>query len=234
MTTHLLAHLVGDLRSVVSEPFLNKYFVDSYAGQFFTGIVIPEVNLVFFACMGVVGGLLGSAFNLSYRTVSIWRKKYARSWKTKLVEVMVVTWLVHTVGFVAATLTRPWACKPMPSSIPSLYTDPDGIIPYLVNLERHSCPKGEYHQVATLYLNDASTSLRLLLHTPTKNPANGEHIFSQEALVAFVLPYMILVFLTTFLTIPSGFFVPHLLIGRSKKSIHVLLLPYPPLDGFCK
>lgn len=55
-------------------------------------------------------------------------------------------------------------------------------------------------QMATLYMNDGVTALRLIFHLPRINPATGALIFTNRALVLFVLPYFALM-ISTFGTV---------------------------------
>lgn len=54
--------------------------------------------------------------------------------------------------------------------------------------------------MATLYMNDGVTALRLIFHLPRINPATGALIFTNRALVLFVLPYFALM-ISTFGTV---------------------------------
>ena len=51
-------------------------------------------------------------------------------------------------------------------------------------------------QVASLYMNDGVTAMRLIFHLPRLNPSTGELVFTNYALAIFVLPYFLLMIMT--------------------------------------
>lgn len=213
MTTLLFTHLIAGTKTVQDTKFINQSYVESYAGSFSTGIRTANRDLPIFVCMGVAGGLMGAAFNMCHRKMSALRGKYVNTWGKKFVEVLFVTWLVITVGFLTSTYSEPWACRPKPPTDPSLYDDGAYVVQYFPGLVRLTCPKGYYNEVASLFLNDGVTAMRLIFHVPRINPETNDLIFSQKALAIFVCPYVIMLVLTFGIAIPSGFFVPQLLVG---------------------
>lgn len=107
--------------------------------------------------------------------LSAWRKKHIATWNRKLAEVLTVTFLVVTVGWLASYYSGSWACRPLPPKNASGYAgDGDYVAPYVKNLLRLYCPAGHYNEVASLYLNDGVTALRLIFHLPRINPSDGE------------------------------------------------------------
>lgn len=141
------------------------------------------------------------------------RARLVHTWPRKGAEVLAVTFLVITIGFLASSLSESWACRPIPPRDRALYEDADYVVPYFDGLLRLTCPEGHYNEVASLYLNDGVTALRLVFHLPRLNPATQEPIFTLAAMALFVLPYLCFLVLTFGLAIPSGFFVPQLLLG---------------------
>ena len=154
--------------------------------------------------MGILGGLYGGLFVNCHRRLSHWRNRYVNSWLKKCIEVQVVGFIVHSVGFTASYFCSSWACSPIPSNDHSFYHDATYVIPYIADLYQSNCPSGHYHQIASLYFNDGATALRLLFHLPRLNPSNGQPMFSTDALAIFVFPYIFLQFITFGIAIPSG------------------------------
>ena len=75
------------------------------------------------------------------------RARYVSTWTRKFIEVMAVTFLVVTVGFMASYFSEPWACRPALPLNPALYDDGAYITPYISNMVRLTCPKGYYNEV---------------------------------------------------------------------------------------
>jgi hypothetical protein len=95
-----------------------------------------------FALLGIMGGLAGAAFNSAHKQMSKVRARVVGTWVRKGVEVLVVTFLVITVGFLASYLSEGWACRPLPPTDPSLYEDAEYVMPYFGGLLRLTCPVG--------------------------------------------------------------------------------------------
>ena len=142
------------------------------------------------------------------------RARFVHTWPRKGAEVLGVTFFVITTGFLCAYLSESWACRPLPPRDPSLYDqDAAFVVPYFDGLLRLTCPAGHYNEVASLYLNDGVTALRLVFHLPRLNPATGEPLFTLAAMGLFLVPYLAFLVLTFGVALPCGFFVPQLLLG---------------------
>jgi len=207
MATLLFTYLVADIASI------NQSYLQSYAGSFSTGIRVANRDLLVFAGMGVLGGILGAAFNGIHKRMSRFRSRWVATWPRRLAEVLGVTFLVITVGFLASYLSEGWACRPLPPRDPGLYEDAAYVMPYLDGLLRLTCPPAHYNEVASLYLNDGVTALRLVFHLPRLNLSDGLPTFSLPALALFAVPYFLFLVLTFGISLPCGFFVPQLLLG---------------------
>jgi len=168
--------------------------------------------------MGILGGLSGGVFVICYRRFSDLRMKVIDTWWKRFLEAQLVTFIMHSVTFVASLYSQPWSCKPRLSKDPTVYDDGQYIVPYVSSLVTFLCPDGYYNEVASLYGNDGATTLRLLFHLPRYNPLNGEKTFSNTALAMFAFPYILLQFLSFGLAIPSGEGVEELLAQTTMKA----------------
>jgi len=210
--TYLLA---GSRMGPAGASLVDPSYMQSYAGSFSTGIRVANEDLLLFVGMGVLGGILGAAFNALHWHMSRLRHSYVCTWPRRFMEVLGVTVIVSTVGFLASFLSESWACRPVPPAEPSFYEDAAYVVPYLDKLLPLTCAPGHYNEVASLYLNDGVSALRLLFHLPRLNLSDGKPMFSLHALALFAGPYFLFLVLAFGVSVPSGFFVPQLLLGAA-------------------
>ena len=161
-------------------------------------------ELLLFAIVGLMGGLIGACFNAANERLTNWRIKNVNHSKfRRFVEVLVISSIVTCVSFALPLL---WGkCSPLPSGdhLPESNKDLiDELVPF-------GCVKGEeYNQVASLIFTDASAAIRLLFHMHA-------HTFDPGALLLFFIPYISLASVVYGIAVPSGLFVPSLLAGAA-------------------
>ncbi|XP_077974485.1 H(+)/Cl(-) exchange transporter 7-like isoform X2 [Styela clava] len=157
----------------------------------FSGTYVPTDLFIFFF-MGVIGGLCGAAFNSLNIRLMKFRLKYVR-WKwLQVIEASVVASVCGTIAFCMMYFNI--ECKP-------LGQDPTMKLQFF-------CSDGEYNTMATLFFTTPESSVKSLFHDPLGS-------YSAVTLIVFVLPYFFLACWTYGLKLPSGLFIPSLLIGAA-------------------
>ncbi|CAI5736493.1 unnamed protein product [Hyaloperonospora brassicae] len=91
--------------------------------------------------------------------------------------------------------------------------------PYKKELLRFYCPEGQYNDLASLMLTGGETAIKHLFHAPPDS-------FDVRNLVVFWLMMLLLACLTYGLKIPSGLFVPALLIGAAYGRLWTRVINY--------
>eukprot|EP00808_Paulinella_micropora_P004250 g28650.t1 len=74
-------------------------------------------------------------------------------------------------------------------------------------LHRGACKKGQYNELATLFLQEGTVAVKNLF------ARGAPTLFSPQALSVFLVVYFSLAVVTTGIAMPSGLFIPFLLIG---------------------
>ncbi|RQM16534.1 hypothetical protein DD237_001035 [Peronospora effusa] len=98
-------------------------------------------------------------------------------------------------------------------------TDETVQYPYKKELLRFYCPKGQYNDLASLMLTGGEVAIKHLFHAPPDS-------FDVRNLVVFWLMMLLLACLTYGLKIPSGLFVPALLIGAAYGRLWTRVINY--------
>ncbi|XP_078488881.1 H(+)/Cl(-) exchange transporter 7-like isoform X2 [Ciona intestinalis] len=149
-------------------------------------------ELPIFLLMAVFGGLSGAAFNAINHKITVFRLKYLKAKYFKVLEVVFVSAVSATIAFVLIYWNS--ECKPL------------GQDPY-VRLQ-FFCNDGEYNTMAVLFFTPPEESVKSLFHDPLG-------ALQPLTIVIFVLPYFFLACWTYGLQVPSGLFIPSLLIGAA-------------------
>lgn len=114
---------------------------------------------VFFA-MGVLGGILGAAFNEINRKMTLYRNKFIKhSLSLKLLELLVISGCMATIGFV---LSISWGlCTPIPAVTADTSVQEEELLKLLVPFR---CSTGYYNQLASLYITSGDIATRQLVN----------------------------------------------------------------------
>ncbi|KAK5574581.1 hypothetical protein RB653_009834 [Dictyostelium firmibasis] len=205
-------HDYGVLKFGLSNKYLYKY-----------------TELVPFALLGVVGGLLGALFVYLNARLSQWRSKFFSNKKIylRVLEVFILITITSTVLYCCAAFT-PCRSKSQAngsnSSIEPINNSSSSssnstkIIKLLNNDSGEDiqedkfitffCVEGEYNQMAGLSFNSLDAALRLLFSTSTD-------IFTIPTLAIFSVISFILTTITSGLMLASGLFIPMMLVGAT-------------------
>uniref|UniRef100_H9GEA8 Chloride voltage-gated channel 6 n=1 Tax=Anolis carolinensis TaxID=28377 RepID=H9GEA8_ANOCA len=183
------------------------------------------VDLGFFILMGVLGGLLGAAFNCLNKRLAKYRMRNVHP-KPKLVRVLeslLVCLSTTLVIFVASMVLG--ECRPLSSANHGDNASFSLQVASQVNssIKTFFCPNDTYNDMATLFFNPQESAILQLFHQ--------EGTFSPVTLSLFFLLYFLLSCWTYGISVPSGLFVPSLLCGAAfGRLVANLLKSYIGLD----
>ncbi|XP_073982659.1 chloride channel protein 7 [Rhodnius prolixus] len=150
-------------------------------------------ELIFYAIMGVIGGVLGSFYTYVNYKLTVFRMRYIRARFLKVFEACLVAAVSATVGLLMIFALND--CKP-------LGQDPTQ---YPVQMY---CGDGEYNSAAAIWLQVPEASVRSLFHDP---PASHK----VSTLFLFMIAYLFLSIWTYGLSVSAGIFIPCLLTGAA-------------------
>jgi chloride channel 7 len=161
----------------------------------FTGVQYLWFEIPIFVVMGGVGGLLGAAFIAINIRITKFRNKYIRGRFSLLAEVVLVAAASASIGFLLSFYLGS-DCQPIGR---------DNVSKYQVQL---FCDDGQYNAMLGLFFQTPEASVRSLFHDPMGS-------FDPTTLSVFCIAYFFLSVWTYGLAIPSGLFIPSLLIGSA-------------------
>ncbi len=148
-----------------------------------------------FILMGLFGGLIGALFNYTNIQLTKFRNVYVKRKISTLVELLLVAAVSAIIGFLLSFYVRN-DCQPIGRDLVSIYP---------VQL---FCDEGQYNAMSGLFFQTPEKSVRSLFHDPPGS-------FNPITLSFFCVAYYILAVWTYGLAIPSGLFIPSLLIGAA-------------------
>ncbi|XP_033749543.1 H(+)/Cl(-) exchange transporter 7-like [Pecten maximus] len=165
----------------------------------YSGLEIP-----LFILMGVFGGFLGAAFNHINYKLTIFRKKYIKTRGTQVTEAILVAIATATVSYLTLYFNND--CQPMRK-------DPDE------DSVQFFCDDGQYSANAGLMFHTPEESIKELFH-------DIPGTFRPATLAVYCLCSFFLACWTYGLYVPSGLFIPSILIGASWGRLLAVLLKY--------
>lgn len=161
----------------------------------FDNVQYKWYELPIFIFMGLFGGLLGALFNKINISLTKFRNNYVKKWYLMILECLVVATTSAVIGFLLIFFIR-YDCQPIGR---------DNVTKYPVEL---FCDDGQYNAISGLFFQTPEKSVRSLFHDPPG-------AFNPITLIAFCVLYFFLATWTYGLAIPSGLFIPSLLIGAA-------------------
>ncbi len=168
------------------------------------GVTYYLYEVPLFILMGAAGGILGALYNYLNRKLTMQRCKFVTTRRAKLIEVLCVCGLVSTIAYWTPVVFRECGisvCLPLPDN-------PVNSTNGLTNLVyvQYDCPEGQYNEPATLFFTSSEMATKHLYHSETVK-------------IPTVMIYSVLFYLLSCLTygiaVPSGLFVPNLLVGAA-------------------
>lgn len=160
-------------------------------------------ELLVFACIGCMGGLIGAIFNNTNERITHWRIKHVNHSKVRrFFEVLCISSLVSVTSFGLPFLFHQCLELPVKEGMSQEQVD------LLTRFVEFGCPEGHYNPLASLFFTDGNDAIRLLFHM-------HEHTFPMSSLLLFFTFYIALATVTYGIAVPSGLFVPSLLSGAA-------------------
>ena len=145
--------------------------------------------------MGFIGGIFGAIFNQINILLTKFRNHYVNKWYLMIAECMIVASMSAVVGFTLMYFKSD-DCQPIGRDLVSKFP---------VQL---FCNDGQYNAMAGLFFQTPEQSVRSLFHDPPGS-------FDPYTVTLFFFAYFILAAWTYGLAIPSGLFIPSILIGAA-------------------
>ncbi|XP_005096600.1 H(+)/Cl(-) exchange transporter 7 [Aplysia californica] len=178
----------------------------SYAGLInfgtFDSVQYKFYELFIVIAMGAIGGLTGAAFNHINYKLTIFRMKYVQRRWLQVIEVMIVAAYTGCFAYVLIFFSND--CKPLRENRESM-------------LVQFFCNDGEYSSSARLFFDTPEATVKNLFHSPPGT-------YQVLTLTIFATGYFFLACWTYGLSVPSGLFIPCLLIGAAWGRIVGVLL----------
>ena len=184
---------------------------------------IYEIPLL--AGLGVIGGLAGSLFCGLNAKLSIWRASHVAPYKMRRVlEVLLVVAITATASFWAPFLLD--GCRDAQADYHCTHRQNryycGGNIPMTVPMNEcptvynctdmsiyvsHGCPEGQFNTMATLTFQNLDGVIHAFFHDPAR--------FDPLALLVYFVGAFVLALVTYGCAVPSGLFVPCILMGSA-------------------
>ncbi|TPP62755.1 H(+)/Cl(-) exchange transporter 7 [Fasciola gigantica] len=159
--------------------------------KFLDNYTIPEILI--FLVMGVFGGVSGALFVKLNSAITTYRQRFIISKSAKVLEVMLISFLTTSVGFLLIWIIDD--CSPL-----AYTTSPNPL--------KLKCADNEFNSLSSLLFTTPERSLRTLFHDPPSS-------FQVFSLIIFFVVYYTIACITYGLAVPAGLFIPSLLIGAS-------------------
>ncbi|KAM3364090.1 chloride channel protein CLC-a-like [Capsicum galapagoense] len=186
-----------------------------------SGVIVRyhAVDIIPVVIIGVIGGLLGSLLNhVLHKVLRLYNLINAKGKLYKLLLAPSVSLLTSICMYGLPFLAK---CKRCDSSLSESCpgTGETG------NFKQFNCPNGYYNDLATLILATKEDAIRNIfsLNTATE--------FQVASLLIFFLLYCILGVITFGIAVPSGLFIPIILIGSGYgRLLGIAMRPYTKID----
>lgn len=151
-------------------------------------------QLPFFVVLGVIGGLGGALFVALSKRLVAWRTQRLHRPAHLIADVLVVGAITSVIFFFTPLLFP--SCQPVKDAVGSVYH----------TWMRHvDCPDGMANDTASLMWNRVEHAIKMLFHSKSH--------FSFGGLLLCIALYFFLSLLCMGMAIPSGLFIPLLMIG---------------------
>ncbi|KAK4367373.1 hypothetical protein RND71_011165 [Anisodus tanguticus] len=186
-----------------------------------SGVIVRYhvVDIIPVAIIGVIGGLLGSLYNhVLHKVLRLYNLINEKGKLHKLLLALSVSLFTSICTYGLPFLAK---CKPCDSSL-SVSCPGTG---ETGNFKQFNCPNGYYNDLATLLLTTNEDAVRNIfsLNTATE--------FQVTSLLIFFVLYCILGVITFGIAVPSGLFLPIILMGSGYgRLLGIAMRPYTKID----
>ncbi|XP_046582844.1 H(+)/Cl(-) exchange transporter 7-like isoform X1 [Haliotis rubra] len=165
----------------------------------YSGFEIP-----IFLIMGVIGGLLGALFNQINYKLTVYRMRFIqKKWK-QVLEAMIVAAMTGLVGYISIYFNND--CEPMKGNSEE--------VPI-----QFFCQDGYFSSTSSIFFQTPEASVKNLFHEDVGS-------YNMATLGFYTLGYFFLACWTYGLSVPSGLFIPSLLIGAAWGRMFGIVLQY--------
>ncbi|KAK7111918.1 H(+)/Cl(-) exchange transporter 7-like [Littorina saxatilis] len=144
-----------------------------------------------FALMGCIGGLFGALFIVINQKLTLYRGRYMYGRVVQVCEVVGVAIITAVAGYISIYVNND--CKPVTENLDELQV-------------QFFCKDGHDSATTNLFFDTPESSVRRLFH---EQPGSFEAV----TLACYTILYFFLALWTYGLSVPSGLFIPSLLIG---------------------
>ncbi|KAG6384122.1 hypothetical protein SASPL_156077 [Salvia splendens] len=183
-------------------------------------VTYHAADLIPVAVIGVLGGLLGSLYNYTlHKVLKVYNVINKNGKMHKLLLALSVSIFTSVCLYGLPFLAQCRPCDPslLDSSCPS--TGREG------NFKQFNCPKGHYNDLATLLLTTNDDAVRNIFSINTASE------FNIVSLVIFFALYCVLGLITFGIAVPSGLFLPIILMGSAYgRMLGLAMAPYTKID----
>jgi len=159
-----------------------------------------------FVIVGVFGGLIGALFIRLSLQLTRFRSRWNHNKLYRILEVVAIAILTSCVCFLAAYMLKDCKTK-KDSDDDSRFSD-----------FQFYCAENEYNQAANLFFTTQETTIKQLLH--------GDEDYSYTLLLSFSGIFFLLALITNGIAVPSGLFVPAIVIGCASGRVFGQMLRY--------
>lgn len=166
-------------------------------GLYGAGTSYSLAELPVFAVMGCVGGLGGALFVRLNTALTLARRRLLTTPTLRVLDACSVALLTSVVAFAVCALNAS-RCMPVPPESPEVHAS---------YFTRFQCESGHYNPFATILLSNSEGTIHVLLHAGLP--------LDIGALVVSAFAYFALSVMTYGTAVPSGLFVPLILVGAS-------------------
>ncbi|KAJ0694360.1 putative CBS domain, chloride channel, voltage gated, chloride channel, core [Helianthus annuus] len=178
------------------------------------------VDLLPVTVIGIIGGVLGSLYNyVLHKVLRLYNIINAKGKFAKILLSLTVSLFTSACLYGLPFLA---SCTPCNRSAADSECPTTG---RMGNFKKFNCPKGHYNDLATLLLTTSDDAVRNIFSTNTP----GE--YSVFSLVIFFVLYCILGLFTFGIAVPSGLFLPIILMGSAYgRLLGMAMGPYTTID----
>lgn len=166
-------------------------------------VTYHPVDIIPIAVIGIIGGLLGSLYNhVLHKVLRLYNLINEKGKLHKLLLALSVSLFTSIAMYGLPFLAK---CKPCDPSIQGSCPGTGGT----GNFKQFNCPDGYYNDLATLLLTTNDDAVRNIFSVNTP----GE--FQVSSLIFYFVLYCILGLITFGIAVPSGLFLPIILMGAA-------------------
>ncbi|KAK2360018.1 chloride channel protein CLC-c [Trifolium repens] len=174
------------------------------------------------AVIGIIGGLLGSLYNhLLHKVLRLYNLINQKGKIHKLLLSLAVVLFTSVCQYGLPYLAK---CTPCDSSL----ADAESVCPSngrSGNFKQFNCPPGHYNDLATLLLTTNDDAVRNIFST------NTPYEYQPSSLIIFFALYCILGLITFGIAVPTGLFLPIILMGSAYgRLLGMIMGPHTKID----